>query len=1086
MFKSLLLKGRVLCMLLCCMVSSLVVTAQTKRTGRITGSDDKLPVVGASVRVKGTTTGTQTDVNGQFSINASSGSVLVVSYLGYQTQEVTVGASESISIVLQAGNNTLNEVVVTGYTSQRKKDIAGAVATVDVGAATKLPTSSSDQLLQGQASGVTVVTQGQPGGSSQVYVRGIGNFGNSQPLYVVDGVQTNSMNDVNPNDIESISVLKDAGAAAIYGIAGGNGVVVITTKKGKTGKSVFTYDGYYGTQRPLGGNPFNVLNGKDYGTLLAQLEPKNPLLINGKIADYGYQAGSGLAAAKGVANEGDPAIAASNYKFDPNNPNNDYQIQKFNNAEGTDWFHEVFKPAAMQSHTISGSGANDKNSYFFSMGYLNQQGTLTESYYKRYQARVNTTFNIKDFFRIGETAQVFYTNSPGNILNLDEGNPISYVYRIQPQIPVYDIAGNYGGTWAGPTALGNANNPVALAQRRATNQFKSWNVVGSAFAEVDFLKHFTARTSINGTTINQFYTQINYNTYENGESHNSNNGADENARYYSTLNWSNVLNYSQIFGKHNIKVLLGYEQKKTNTRYIRGTGNNLFSVDPAYVNLSNTTSGKIIQSGVDYQPNSTQSFFARLDYIFADKYILGATIRRDGFSAFADGRKYGNFPSVSLAWRASQEEFLKGISWLNDLKVRGSYGVAGFNANVPGDNAFSSFTSDPGGSYYPINGTINATSTGFFAQRIGNTATTWEKDKIANIGFDASLFNNFDLSLEYFQKKSTDLLFGVTLPATVGGATAPVVNVGSVENKGFEASFTYHGKPSTDFTYNIGANITTYKNKITYLVDDFFQAGSRIGNIVKQQVGQPIGSFYGYKVQGYFNDSEFHPVASPTTADPNRVILVQNDGTVTQDGAAPGRFKYQDLNGDKKINDDDRQFIGNPNPDFTYGLNLNANYKKFDLTAVFYGSQGNDNFNYTKYWTHFYSSLTGNKSRDLLYNAWSPTNLNPKAPKAEAVSSFSTDGQVNSFYVENGSFLKLRTLQLGYDFGATALRKIGVSRLHVYIQGTNLFTATKYTGLDPELQAGNSNSNNGNSLGIDYGNYPNNEKRYILGVNLSF
>jgi TonB-linked SusC/RagA family outer membrane protein len=1050
------------------MVSSLVVTAQTKYTGRVIGSDDKLPVVGATVRVKGTTTGTQTDVNGQFSLNVSPGNVLTISYLGYVPQEVTVGTNTNITVVLQAGTSTLNEVVVTGYTSQRKKDIAGAVSTVDVGAATKLPTSSSDQLLQGQASGVTVVTQGQPGGSSQVFVRGIGNFGNSQPLYVVDGVQTNSMNDVNPNDIESISVLKDAGAAAIYGIAGGNGVIVITTKKGKIGKSVFTYDGYYGTQRPKGGNPWNVLNGRDYGTLLAQVEPTSPLLINGKIGDYGYQAGTGLTPAKGVANAGNPAIDPSQYKFDPNDPNNDYQIQKFNNEEGTDWFHEVFKPAAMQSHTISGSGASDKNSYFFSMGYLNQQGTLIESYYKRYQTRVNTTFNIKDFFRIGETAQVFYTNSPGNILNQDEGNPISYTYRIQPQIPVYDIAGNYGGTWAGPTALGNANNPVAIAQRRATNQFKSWNVVGSAFAEVDFLKHFTARTSINGTTINQFYTQINYNTYENGESHNSPNGAAENARYYSTFNWSNILTYTQIFGKHNVKFLAGYEQKKSNTRFIDGTGTNLFSVDPAYVNLTNTEAGKLVNSGTDYQPNTTQSFFARLDYIFADKYILGATIRRDGYSAFAEGRKYGNFPSVSLAWRASQEDFMKGLTWLNDLKIRGSYGVAGFNANVPGDNAFSTFGQDRGGSYYPINGSINSTSTGFYAKGIGNLATTWEEDKISNVGFDATIFNNFDVSLEYFKKTSTGLLFAVTLPATVGGAQAPTVNVGSVQNQGFEAAFTYHGKPSSDFTYNIGANITTYKNKITYLVDDFFQAGSRIGNIVKQEVGSPIGSFYGYKVLGYFSS------AADVTASP------------TQDGAAPGRFKYQDLNNDGKISDDDRQILGNPNPDFTYGINLNANYKKFDLTAVFYGSQGNDNFNYTKYWTHFYSSLTGNKSNDMLYNSWSPSNLNPKAPKPEAVSSFSTDAQVNSFYVENGSFLKLRTLQLGYDFGATILRKIGVSRLHVYIQGSNLFTATKYTGLDPELQAGNTNGTNGNSLGVDYGNYPNNEKRYLLGVNLSF
>ncbi|TWR25916.1 TonB-dependent receptor [Mucilaginibacter pallidiroseus] len=1053
------------------MVSSLVVYAQTKHTGKITGSDDKLPVVGASVRIKGTTIGTQTDVNGTYSISVKAGDVLVVSYIGYTTQEVTVGASETINVVLQAGSNSLNEVVVTGYTSQRKKDISGAVATVDVGAATKLPTASSDQLLQGQASGVTVVTNGQPGSSSQVYVRGIGNFANSQPLYVIDGVQTNNMNDVNPNDIESMSVLKDAGATAIYGIAGGNGVVVITTKKGKVGKSVFTYDAYYGTQRPLGGNVWNVLNGADYGKLLAQVDPTNPLLINGKIADYGYQAGSNLPAAKGVANEGAAAVNPSLYRFDPQNPNNDYLIQKFNNGAGTDWFHEVFKPAPMQSHTISGSGANDKNSYFFSLGYLNQRGTLIDSYFKRYQARINTTFNIKDFFRIGENAQIYYNESPGSILNNDEGNPISYTYRIQPQIPVYDIGGNYGGTWAGPTQLGNANNPVAIAQRRGTNKFQSFNIVGSAFAEVDFLKNFTARTSINGSINSQYYQEIRYNTYENGESHTSNNGFLQNSRYYTNYNWSNILTYSKIVGKHNVKVLAGYEQKEYRNRFIEGSGTNLFSVDPNYANLSNVTANRVLTGGVDpnSQPTQTQSVFARLDYIFNDRYILGATIRRDGFSAFAPGRKWGSFPSVSLAWRASQEDFLKTVEWLTDLKIRGSYGVSGFNANVRGDNAFNTFASDPGGSYYAIGGGITNPATGFFAQRFGNLATSWEKDKVANVGFDASIMGGkFDMSLEYFKKTSSDLLFGVTLPATVGGATEPIVNVGSVTNQGIEAAFTYHGKPSADFTYNVGVNITTYKNKITELNTNFFNAGSRIGNIVYQQVGSPIGAFYGYKVAGYFRD------AADVAASP------------TQDQAAPGRFKYQDTNGDGVISDADRTVLGNPNPDFTYGLNLSAAYKGFDFTAVFYGSQGNDVFNYTKYWTHFYSSLTGNKSNDLLYNAWSPTNLNPKAPKAEAVSTFSTDAAVNSFYVENGSFLKLRTLQIGYDFGASILSKLGVKRLHAYIQGTNLFTVTKYTGLDPEVQAGNTNGSNGNSLGIDYGNYPNNEKRYILGVNLSF
>lgn len=1079
MFKSLLSRGRGLCLLLGCIVSSLAVTAQTKITGHIIGADDRQPVVGAAIRIQGTTIGTVTDVNGNFTLSASTGQTLVVTYVGYITQEIKVNGQPSYSITLQPGNNSLNEVVVTGYTSQRKKDIAGAVATVDINSARQLPTASSDQLLQGQAAGVTVLTQGGPGQGSQVFVRGVSNFGNSQPLYVIDGVQTNSMNDVNPNDIESISVLKDAGAAAIYGVAGGNGVVVVTTKKGK-GKSSISYDGYVGTTRPLSGNPFNLLGADEYGALLKQVDPTNALLIGGKIADYGYQAGSALPTAKGVANEGDPAVAATLYRFDANNPNNDYQIQKFVKGAGTDWFHEVFKPATSQSHTVSASGANNNNNYFFSLGYLDQRGTLIDTYYKRYQTRINTTFNIKDHIRVGELAQVYYVDQPGNITdNNNEGNSISEIYRIQPQIPVYDIAGNYGGTFAGPTQLGNAVNPVARQERTKFNHNKSWHVVGTVFAEADFLKHFTARTAMSGSTTNTYWRNIGSNPYDSGEGHTNANSTTEHAEYWSNYNWTNTIKFAEVFGKHNLTVLAGYEQKDNNNRFIEGAGNNLFTTDYFYASLTGATQNKVVNSGLNIigglpsQPTSTQSLFARLDYVYADKYILGATIRRDGFSAFSDGRKWGTFPSISLAWRISQEDFLKGVTWLNDMKIRGSYGSAGFNGNVPGANSFTTFGSAPSKSYYPIDGSINSATAGFYNTAIGNLRTTWETDKISNIGVDATIFRNFDLSVEYFVKNSSNLLFSVTLPGTVGGASisnagAPTVNVGSVRNKGFEAALTYHGRVNGDITYNIGANITTYKNTITSLYADYFDAaGSRIGNIVREQIGQPIGSFFGYNVIGYFRD------ASDVSS------------SATQTDAAPGRFKYQDINGDHKITDADRTFLGNPNPNFTYGFNLSGSYKGFDLSAVLYGSHGNKVFNYVKYWTNFYSSLTGNKSRDLLYNSWSPTNLTPAAPKAEAVSTFSTDAQVNSYYVESGSFLKCRVLQIGYTFGAKQLKYIGVDKLNIYVQGTNLFTATKYSGLDPEIQSSTFN-NNGNNAGIDYGNFPNNQRTFLVGARLTF
>jgi TonB-linked SusC/RagA family outer membrane protein len=1087
MFKSLLLKGRVLCVLLCIMASSLVVTAQTKHSGRVIGSDDKLPVVGASVRIKGTNTGAVTDVNGDFNLTLTPGNVLVVSYIGYKTKEVTVQGAEFMTISLEPAASTLNEVVVTGYTSQRKKDISGAVSVVDVNSSIKLPASTSDQLLQGQASGVTVLNQGAPGAPAQIFVRGVSNFGNSSPLIIVDGLQGGSLSNLNPNDIESISVLKDAGSAAIYGVSGGNGVIIVTTKKGKQGKTVFSYDAFYGSQSPKSGNVFNVLNASQYEQLVQKVDPGNSLLKNGgKFSDYGVQGPGG--SPKTVANAGDPLVDPAKYHYEENTPQNDYLIQKFNNGVGTDWFHAIFKTAPMQQHSITASGASEKNSYLMSLAYLNQQGTLIDTYFKRYQARVNTSFNIKNYIRVGENMQVFYTDSPGLFGNLSEGNSISETYRAEPQIPIYDIAGNYGGTWAGPTQLGNAVNPVASQARNKYNHSKNWNIEGTAFAEADFLKHFTARTAISGVAANYYYANIQYVPYDSGEGHNNSNGASEGAGFNSNYNWSNTLNYSQVFGKHNVKVLAGYEARSFFGRQINSSTKSLFSTDPNYASITNGDPKSTITTSQINPPNSVLSVFGRLDYIYNDKYILGATIRRDGGSQFYQGRQYGTFPSVSLAWRISQEDFLKGVSWINDLKLRASYGLSGFNANVPGGNAYNQYGADPGSTSYDITGSSSGTIGGFTATQLGNKKTTWETDKILNFGIDASLFNHLDVSVEYYKKDVSNLLFRTALPATVGGAQAPVINIGGLYNKGLDAAITYHGKVS-DLTFNVGVNVTSYKNQITKLASPFTAAGSRIGDLVRNEVGHPLGSFYGYKVIGYFNDSDFaNPSALPSAAD----YHVLKSSVPTQADPAQGRFKYQDTNHDGKITDADRVFYGNPNPDFTYGVNLNAAYKGFDITAIFYGSHGNQNLNYVRYWTDFYSSLTGNKSLNLLNNSWSPTNLNPKAPIAELASTFSSSGVQNSFYLESGAFLKCRLVQIGYTFGAKQLKAVGVDKLHVYVSATNLFTITKYTGLDPEVTAANNNTqgqsgnNAQNAFGIDYGNYPNNQRQIILGVNLSF
>lgn len=1048
--------------------------------GQVTDSKD-VTLPGVSIQVKGTSLGTVTDTDGKFSISVPPTSILIFSYIGYVSQEIPVNNQNTINVSLETDAKSLNEVVVTGYTTQRKKDISGSVAIVNIGDATKIPATSSEQLLQGQAAGVTVINQGAPGASSTVFIRGISNFGNSSPLYVIDGVQINSMSQINPTDIESISVLKDAGAAAIYGISGGNGVIVITTKKGKSGKPTINYDGYYGTQQPLGGNVWHLLNPTQQSQLafLANDQPTEFLYPGGpgSLPTYGYQGGSAAGSFGSAGSTTDPSITKY-YHFDASNPGNDFLVQKFN-QQGTDWFHEIFKAAPEQQHTLTASGGSDKSTYLFSLNYVNQQGTLIDTYEKRYTARLNTNFNIKDHIRFGENGYIYYRDNNGgsSYNNQSEGNAISYTYREMPIIPVYDIAGNYGGGYDAPAGkiVGIGANPVAIQARTVNNYSRYWNIQGNIFAEADIAKYFTVRTSIGGNVNNNYYYGLGYNPYENAEGHSIVNSAYEGSLYTSNYNWTNTILYHQTFGKHKVQVFAGYEQKASSGRQIQGNGTSYFSMDPNYLQIQYGTANDLPVSYI-FQPYSTESVFGRLDYSYNDKYILGATLRRDGYSAFYPGRQWGTFPSVSLAWRISQEDFLKGVSWINDLKLRGSYGLAGNNSNIGGSNAYSQSSSGTGASYYGITGSSNSITQGFYQSSIGNPKTTWETDKILNVAFDATLFNHLDLNVEYYKKSISGLLFQLPLAATVGGASAPYVNVGDVQNKGFDIAATYHGKVNKDISFSIGANITTYHNIITSLPSGSFTvASSRDNNIVREKVGDPIGEFYGYKVVGIYQN------ASQVSSLPG------------YSGALPGSFIYQDVNGDGKIDANDRTDIGNPNPKFTYGLNLNATYKRFDFTMVLYGSSGNKDFNYVKYWTDFYSTFQGGKSLDLLNNSaivsngvvTNPGATLPSAAYAQAMGS----STISSYYVENGSFLKCRVLQIGYTFDPSALKRIGFDKLHIYAQGTNLFTITKYSGLDPELVPSVNNLNDGNqsaAFGIDYGAYPNNQKQYILGVNLTF
>ncbi len=1008
----------------------------------------------------------------------------MISYVGFTDYEADVSTTSDISVTLKENTGSLDEIVVTGYTSQKKKDITGSVAVVSISDAKKIPATSSEQLLQGQAAGVTVINSGAPGAASTVFIRGISNFGHTQPLYVVDGVQVGDMSTVNPSDIASISVLKDAGSAAIYGISGGNGVVVVTTKKGRSGKATISYDAYFGTQRPLSGNVWNLMNPQQQSELAFTagdaategLYPGGP----GVIPTYGYH---GTNAVPGF---GDGGVTNSDsilqyYRFDASNPNNDFLIQKFATGSGTDWFHSVFKPAFEQQQTLTASGGGDKSTYLFSINYLDQKGTLLNNYEKRYQARLNTNFSVKDHVHFGENVYVTYRENNGgyNGSQQQEGGSIAYTFREMPIIPVYDIAGNYGGGYDGPKGepLGNGSNPYALLARQKDNKARFVTVQGSIFAEADIAKYFTVRTLFGFNLYNQYYYNFGFNQYENYEQHTSPNSDLEDDQLAFNYNWTNTINYKETFGKHNVQVLGGYEVKEGGGREVQASAQNFFSTDPNYVQLQFGTPVNAPVSYI-YQPTSTQSFFGRLDYTYDDKYLLSGTVRRDGYSIFFPGRRWGTFPSASIGWRISQEGFMKSVSWVNDLKLRGSYGVAGNNGNIGGNNAYSSYASGTGRSYYGIGGSINAITQGFYQNQNGNPDVSWEKDKITNIGLDATVFNHFDFSVEWFKKAISGLLFTLPLPATVGGANAPVVNVGDVQNTGVDVTANYHGKIGNDFNFSIGANVTTYKSKITNIPSPgYFDFGySRDNPIVRNQVGHPIGAFYGFQTMGLYQDT-----ASAKKG-------------ATYPGASAGSFIYKDVNEDGKIDNNDRTWIGDPNPDFTYGVNINADYKGFDFSLVLYGSQGNEDFNYVKYWTDFYSTFQGGKNLDLYNKAAIVQNgvvTNPSATlPAASFSQALGSSTVSSFYVEDGSFLKCRVAQLGYTINPSLLRKVGVDKLHLYIQATNLFTITNYSGLDPELVPSLSNNGTGANqsaaFGIDYGAYPNNQKQYIVGVNLSF
>jgi TonB-linked SusC/RagA family outer membrane protein len=1027
------------------MVVSLgILSAQEKTiTGKVTAEGEG-PIPGVNIVVQGTTIGALTDANGAYSLKVPGpNAILVFSSIGYLTKQVTAGTQTVVDMVLQSDVKALQEVVVTGYTSQRRKDLTGSVGTVEPAKLVAVPTGNVSNQLQGRTSGVTVIGDGQPGSTSKVRIRGFASFQNNDPLYIVDGVPTQDIASMNPNDVESISILKDAGAASIYGSRASNGVIIVTTKRGSRGTKV-TYDMYYGTQSPGGGPTKDLLNTQEYANL--------QWLV------YKNDGTSETHPIYGPSSNATPTLPAW--------------------AANTNWFKEFTRTAPIQNHDLTFSGGSDKAKFFAGIGYLNQQGIVMTTFNKKFTARFNSEYTIlKDRVKVGENFTMQYRNFL-TVTNLGEGSPIQMgSYREQPIIPVKIpdgvtitglshnfVAGEWGGTGIAPR-LGNATNTVANLTRGKDNKYHDIRLIGSAFLDVKLFQGLNFRSTIGGTWNNGWGVGFTSATYENSENTGTS-SLNENAYFGSDWVWTNMLTLDKTFGQNKILVVAGYEAVKYGMgRNLSGNRAQYFSVDPNYLTLNN--GAKIVSANSDYYtPTTLVSQFLRADYSLMEKYMLGVTVRRDGSSRFGASDRYGVFPSFSGGWRISEESFLKGISFINDLKIRGSYGTMGNQLAVSPQNQYYLYGGDPGTAFYDITGTFNTSAQGFRPVRIGNPNAKWETNITSNIGFEGAFMDNkIGIKFDWYSKKTKDLLYNPELPGTAGSASAPYINIASMSNKGIDLELSYRNKWG-DFGFDGGVVLTTYKNEITKIAEgvDFFDYGgatSRIGDGNRNMVGHPMSALFGYKVIGLFQD------ATDVTGSPK------------QDGAEAGFFKFADTDGDNEITPKDRQFIGNPNPKFTYGFNLAFTYKNFDLTAFLYGTQGNDIFNWNKWWVDFWPSFQGQKSKELLYNSWTTSNTNTSVPKASNKSNFSTNTQVCSYYIENGSFMRLKNLQLGYKIPENVLSKANIKALRIYVQAVNLFTMTKYSGLDPEI------GGNDLAFGNDTGNYPL-VKQFLVGLNVSF
>jgi TonB-linked SusC/RagA family outer membrane protein len=1065
--------------------------AQTKVSGKVTDTGGE-PLPGVNVIVRGTTNGTITDLDGNYSLEAGTTDVLVFSYIGYIQQTLPV-TGNVLNVVLHDDTQNLGEIVVVGYGTQQKKDITGSVAVVDTKELLKSSGSSASQQLQGKAAGVYIGSSGAPGSQTMVRIRGINTINDNGPLYVIDGVSSRNadLSTLNPNDIESLQVLKDASSAAIYGAQAANGVILITTKKGnKSGQPVLSYDGYFGVQKS--GSRYETLNSAE------RLQWEWEAQINAY--NMGLQ---GRPSHQQFADGGDHFIipnlmttqgAGGSQNINPADYSPSNVMVPFSD---TNWWDEIDRTAPIQSHQIGIQGGSDKGQYSMSVGYFDQQGTVIETYYKRYTARANSSYDVRPWLRFGENFSYTWTKDLGRSPEGDEASAYSWAgFRSNPWVPVYDIQGNFAGSVIAGT--GNWQNPVANVKRWIGDYYSHSRIFGNVWGEADLYKGLTYRTSFGLDYTNNYSYEMSHTTPEFSEGGGGQSNLEEISGFNFRWVWTNTVSFNRTFADvHKLNVLLGSEAIRD------GLGREMIGQRYNYIYEYNEDTWVLNMGEMNDQRAAKSSYngefalfglFGRVDYAFADKYLFTGIIRRDGVSRFSQNNRYGTFPSVSFGWRISEESFLENTrDWLDDFKARIGYGQAG-NAEIPRKNNYAyEYTTDSRRTNYDLNGANTSGSTGYRLQFYGNEDTKWEAIETYNIGIDATFLNGkFGLAAEWYSKKTTDMLLPATYSALAGESNKPYINFGDMMNTGVDLNFNYRDSHG-DLSWDVALNLTHYKNEVIRLseAEDYaiYQDGVRLNNgpATRTTKGRPISEFFGYKVVGFYES-----VADVLACQPLGQKLSAEDAA-----GWIGRFKFQDTDNSGNLTAADRVSLGSPHPDLLAGLNLGLSYKSWDFTMFWYSSIGNELFNNVRAFTDF-NLFRGQRSPESLYNYWKPgaDNSNATMPYLNAMDNYS-GATPSSHFVEDASFLRLKNVVVGYNLPKPLLKKAGIQGLRLYVQAENILTFTKYSGLDPEFT--NANISNDVSVdsgtgvatgadlrkGIDMGGWPT-IMRFIGGINFTF